>query len=332
MQSFPTVVFDNPELDDMGQKELSARIEKVARELALLKNNPIASVEKSEWKSPVLYIAIIAAVIALAAWVEPRISTHLSGDTANQIKIEVGDQLKDPLKDLRGLAIDVAEIKGQLKELSPLLQQVRLKRLHETENLSPKQLSEQLPELKRLATTARTEKLSVKPETIEAVGKKLLEVGSAEAWDTALDFLNYKSFLNGTLRISVNNVQGKEELKTEYEFSGPTGQAPPQFGVAGAVPKEQAAQLLHIGEPDLNAPKPLGNDWIIGTGGSLTIDNMQMRRVILRNVNVYYRGGALNMKDVYFVNCTFFVSQQPNGRGLVTAALTTSPATTFTAS
>jgi hypothetical protein len=331
MQSFPAPIFDGPELDDMGQKELSARIERVARDLALLKNNPIPSAEKSEWKSPTLYLAIIAAVIALAAWVEPRISSHLASDTTNQIKIEVGDQLKDPLKGLHDMASDIAEIKGKLEILAPLIQKLTAQRLDEAGTLSSKELLARLPELRSLATIAKTESVTVKPETVQKVGNKLIEVGTSAAWSAALDFVNYKSFLNVSLAVKFNNVIGTGTLKTEYVTNSPAGLGTPHFGVLGAVPTEQAAQLLQIGKPDPNGSSPLGNDWIIADGGGLTIDNMQMKKVILRNVYISYSGGPLRMQDVYFINCTFAVKQQPNGQRLVAAALSPPPATTFEA-
>jgi hypothetical protein len=43
---------------------------------------------------------------------------HQAGDRKNEIKIEVTEQLKDPLKQIQGMANDVAEIKGKLETLS----------------------------------------------------------------------------------------------------------------------------------------------------------------------------------------------------------------------
>ena len=330
MQSLPSV-FDDPDLDDMGQKELGVLIEKLTGRVTSLENK-FASITKSTKKEKwsvdrwialgILVFTIIGLPLIVTSWVEP----HLHNDLKNDVKIEVAEQLKEPLKDLRGMATDIAEVKGQLKELSPLLQQMTLKRLHEAENLSPKQLIAQLSDLKSLARTARAEKVAVKPETVEKIGKKLLEagasgVGGADAWGTALDFLNYRSFLNASLSISANSVQGNGVLTTLYVSHAPPGLASPQFGVAGAVPTEEAAQFVDIGQPNPNASLPLGNDWIIATGGNLTIDNVHMKKVILRNVHVFYNGGPLEMQEVYFINCTFEVRHQSNGEGLIMAAL-----------
>jgi hypothetical protein len=57
-----------------------------------------------------------------------------------------------------------------------------------------------------------------------------------------------------------------------------------------------------------------------------------MKKVILRNVNIFYDGGPLEMPDVYFINCTFEVKQQSNGQRLVAAVLEPPPAVTFNAS
>jgi hypothetical protein len=74
---------------------------------------------------------------------------------------------------------------------------------------------------------------------------------------------------------------------------------------------------------------PLGNDWIILDGGGAVIDNMQMRKVILRNVYVVYNGGPLQVQEAYFMNCTFAVRQQSNGERFALEILKPSPATTL---
>ena len=159
--------------------------------------------------------------------------------------------------------------------------------------------------------------------------KKLVEGGSADAWDTVIDFLDYKSFLNVDLSIQVNSTVGKGTYRTLYIHTRPTGTPEPKFSVAGAVSKENAAHFRKIGRPDPNESEAVGNDWIIVDGGALSIDDMDMKKVILRNVSIYYAGAPLQMEDVYFMNCTFSVKQQSNGERLALAVLRPSPATTL---
>jgi hypothetical protein len=189
-----------------------------------------------------------------------------------------------------------------------------------------------LPELKQLVKSAKTANITVKPETLEQVGTKLIAVGSPDAWDTAIDFLNYKSFINTTLTLKFNNVAGTGTLTTVHVEHPPAGMSPTKLSVLGDVPSNQAAQFLTIGQPDPNGSLRLGNAWIITDGGGLVIDNMRLKQVVFRNVHIVYSGGPQEMQDVYFLNCTFDVKQQPNGQALVAAALKPSPATSFNAS
>jgi hypothetical protein len=332
MQFFPEVL-DGSDLD-MGQKDLSVKIARLSGRVTALENKPAPSpTPKGGWvkylfRAITVVIPLVGLAIMLGSWIEP----HLRADSKSDMKNEVTDQLRDPLKQIGDIAGDVREIKGKLDILAPLIEKLTAQRLDEARTLSPKDLIAHLPELRNLATIARTEKITVKPEAVAEVGKKLVDARSADAWNTAVNFLNYKSFLNVLLSVRVNSVVGTGTLQTKYIETVPTGQQGAHFSIAGVVPREQAAQFLTIGGPDPNSDNPLGNDWILASDGSLIIDNIQMKKVIFRNVHVVYNGGPLRMQDVYFLDCTFEVRQRSNGEALAVAVLNPSPATTFTAS
>jgi len=328
----PSLLHD---LDDMTQREVNDRLERLTgRVTALEKKRDTPSKARSNWNRGFM-VAVgaflanaIALPIMLLSWIDP----HLQNDLKKDVTIEAAAQLKEPLKQLSGMSSDIAEIKGKLEVLDPLIREMALKRISEAGKLESKNLIAQSARLQDLARTVRTDKIEVKPETIETVGKKLVETHDPNAWGAAIDFLNYKSFLNVSLSVQVNSVIQNGTLNTNYNIKSPTGMAPPQISVVGAVPRQQAAQLLIIGQPDPNASAPLGNDWIIGNGGSVTLDGMEFRKVVFVNTNLFYAGGPLKMQDVYFLNCTFSISRQSNGERLVLAALEPSPATTFSTS
>lgn len=334
MQVCPEVI-NNSDLD-MGQKDLTGKVAKLAGRVTALENKTASASDSPQGRrAQYLVVAITAVVIPLVgvaimlgAWIEP----HLRADAKSDMKNEVTDQLRDPLKQIGDIAGDVREIKGKLEILAPLIQKYTAQRLNEARTLTPKDLVAHLSELRNLATIARKEKITVKPGAVEEVGKKLVKAGNVEAWNAAVEFLNYKSFLNSVLSVPVNTVIGTGALQTQYIETAPVGQTPAHFAVTGAVPREQAAQFLHIGNRDPNESNSLGNDWIIAENGNTIIDNMQMRKVIFRNVHVVYNGGPLRMKEVYFLNCTFEVRQQLNGNALAVAVLNPSPATTFATS
>jgi hypothetical protein len=169
--------------------------------------------------------------------------------------------------------------------------------------------------------------------TVEQVGKKYISAGkdNPAAWEAAIAFVNYKSFLNGYLSIPVLTQAGPV-LHTDYHFKSSVAFGDPQQSVAGRVPKEQASQFRVIGEHDLNPSNTFGNDLIIFEGGGISLDNMEVRRVVFRNLHIFYTGAPLQMEEAYFVNCIFHVEQEHNSPGLLTATLRPSPATSFTAS
>lgn len=221
MQSSPSAIFGGPDLEDMGQKESNKLLERLtarvtAIEERLNRKKPESQNDGRDRTSTIALgvsvLAIIAVPVGLFAWLEP----HLHADLNNEVTIEVSNQLKDPLKQIGEIAGDVREIKGKLEILDPLIQKLTVQRMGEVKNLTSKDLVARLPELKQLATIAKTANVTVKPETVEEVGTKLIAVGSANAWDAAIDFLNYKSFLNTSLEVRFNNVIGNGKLTTTY--------------------------------------------------------------------------------------------------------------------
>lgn len=55
--------------------------------------------------------------------------------------------------------------------------------------------------------------------------------------------------------------------------------------------------------------------------GYILLDGMRMRNIIIRNSNVEYRGGPVELEGVYFVNCKFQINPGHKGIGLATTLL-----------
>ena len=153
-----------------------------------------------------------------------------------------------------------------------------------------------------------------------------------DAWDAALACANYKSFLNGYLVVSITTMKGEEPVTTHYHFKSSSQFGSPQQTVAGRVPPTQAAKFLIMGEADSNASLAAGPDWIIFDGGGISLDNMEAKRVIFRNVYIFYTGAPLKMQDVYFIGCTFVIERQDNAPNLVFTLLEPPAKVTFAAS
>lgn len=78
----------------------------------------------------------------------------------------------------------------------------------------------------------------------------------------------------------------------------------PKITPYGLVPSTQSAVLNLIGE-HLNLIDPMGAAFIILDGDEIILDGLDMKNVVLRNVNVRYYGSRVIMQNVYFVNCRF---------------------------
>jgi hypothetical protein len=141
----------------------------------------------------------------------------------------------------------------------------------------------------------------------------------ATAWPIAIDLINYRSYLN-TFSIVIPVGVPVNQLTTQYSLAdNPPGRARPQFSIPQiAVPKETSAILEPLGsQPDKD--NPLGNAILLGTGGSMSLDEMHLRHVLLNGVEIHYSGRPLVMEDVVFLNCTFVMDNTEPSRELAQA-------------
>ena len=183
---------------------------------------------------------------------------------------------------------------------------------------------ENIAEAKAILDTAKQSAIRLPTNVVEQSGKNLIEAASKEpaAWDAAVRFAEYRSYLN-TFNQSVFPSATKSTT-TEYLVTTPPGYPPPSFSVAGLVRTEQAARFNPIGQ-GLKTNTEYGNSFIIVTGGGLVLDGYEFRSVVLQNAHIVYRGGPLQMQNVYFIGCTFDLVPGTNGKKMV-AAILSSPA------
>jgi|SRR5271157_2508491 len=218
----------------------------------------------------------------------------------------------------------LTSIEATLNKISSTLEGNKLKQIG-SNPVNPQNIAE----AKNVLTAATASKTNIDPSIVKDVGIKFVEASQKDpaAWDTALAFLNYKSSLD----ISAPNAPTQiANITTTYTVVPPPGEKPPEFYVQEIAPKEQAAVLDHIGI-DQNAGKPTGFRYIFGVGGAATLDGMQLKNVVFRNVHVVYHGGPVIMQNVYFVDCVFDMERKPNGEGFANAFLQSAASTTFTA-
>jgi hypothetical protein len=60
-------------------------------------------------------------------------------------------------------------------------------------------------------------------------------------------------------------------------------------------------------------------------GTAIRLDGYKVRNIIFRNSKIIYKGGPLEMQNVYFVDCTFDFQLTPNSRSLSNRILAFAP-------
>jgi hypothetical protein len=264
-------------------------------------------------------LALVAVPVGLFAWLEPHLETDLKKD----VSIEVTAQLKEPLSQLSQISTDIADIKGQLKILAPVISERLTKNFKNSKSLP-------ISQIKNSAEVALSSGLKIDSKDLTEVGRETMaRLGEPDAWDATLALLSYKTFLNSS-SLQVLPTP-KEKLYTRYETPTLPGYSVPRFQVAGIAPKAQAAMFILHGN-DLNADKSQGNQFIFATGGAVPLDGLKLRNVVFQGVAIYYSGGDLSMENVYFINCRFYLPKAQNSTRLAFALLQPETAVSFNAS
>jgi hypothetical protein len=177
-----------------------------------------------------------------------------------------------------------------------------------------------IKDAKQVLESAKKDGVQLPTDVVEQSGKNFIKIASKEpaAWDVALRFAEYRSYLN-TFNPSVL-PPGARLPGTMYTAMVEVGYTPVAFSVVGAVPIDKAARFNKIGEA-LRFNTNQGNAFIIGVGGAVSIDDYELRNVVFQSVHIMYRGGPLQTKNVYFIDCTFDFPSSLNGQEIATAIL-----------
>ncbi len=220
-----------------------------------------------------------------------------------------------------GMESDIRYIKTSVDTLS-----VKLSAVNPTE-------PHNIQEAKRILTQASAEKTAIPAEVVENAGKKFIEVAqkNPSAWDAVTAFLNYKSFLNVSLSPSTKGFTPIANSNLQWSFDITFEKiadilANTTLVLGKHVPASDAAVMEKIGHT-LNLNAKIGPAFLLVQGPAVpqgigfSLDGFRLKHVIFSNVRIIYNGGALDMDDVYFVNCTFEVQRAPQGFKLADSIL-----------
>jgi hypothetical protein len=258
---------------------------------------------------------------------------HLENDQNRQIEKQVGESLKDPLKSMGQMSNDVAEIKGILKGWAPFFTPQYFKKLV---SLPDKQFVASLPQLKQITQLGSENKTETPVKDIADVGKRTIALSATDnsnagvlAWEVTTALLQYRSVVNAfNPPINLASAVPTLHYQTMYAFNFEPGLPAALLASSNmVVPKSKAAQLDLIGQ-DKNEASATGPALLVLRDGNITLDGLHLKNVILVGVHVLYRGGPLQMSNVYFLNCTFQLTRDQNGVEFAGRVLTqASPAT-----
>lgn len=189
-------------------------------------------------------------------------------------------------------------------------------------------------EAKRILTGARAANIRLMSlSLLEETGIKFLDAGiqNQKAWDTAMEFLAYRSFLNASSnQIPRYSPSPDDGILTKYTLQRVNDLPLPVQHVSGIASPDSEALLDFIGQ-NQNHNLPQGRAYAFLDGGYLAIDRSEMRNVVLNGVTVYYHGDSTILTNVYFINCKFVITLNPNGKNFSKAELTLGPSISFAA-
>lgn len=195
-----------------------------------------------------------------------------------------------------------------------------------------------MKEAKEALQRSGNENVQLKPGVVQRTGVRFVQAARTEprAWDTALDFLSYRTSLNPNLVAYANAAQiattsSSPEFVTHYQANIPPGYANPDATVGGNVPADLAADIHFLNKPSYNEGQQRGRQVILLENGGFTLDGLFLRSVVFRNVTIVYSGGPVQLENVIFVNCTFVMQNGAQQRNFADAILLSESTTSFTA-
>jgi hypothetical protein len=160
------------------------------------------------------------------------------------------------------------------------------------------------------------------PQSVVTGGLEIIRLARANssisgiAWQTALAFARYRSSLNSRLAFSVPGSQESVHTAIYPQLPHADGSEPQLAATWGTDNQSEAAALRRVDMADPNKDSKRLPIRLWMQNGIAVLDDFYLKKVTLTNVRVIYRGGALKMEDVVFINCTFEIEQTTNGENL----------------
>lgn len=188
-----------------------------------------------------------------------------------------------------------------------------------------------IKEVKGVLSTAKKKDIRIDPNIIKDTANKFIAVTDTQpmAWQAVSQYMDYRSFLNTSLAPSLAELAPiKYSAKYEFFIRALSTKAEVTWKIRpGPTDSKNTARLEVLGTSN---PTNYGAELIgiEGKGFAVMLDNVHMKNVVIKGLDVEYNGGRVLLENVYFVNCTFHLKLTPKSRELGKAILA-STAVTF---
>ena len=197
-----------------------------------------------------------------------------------------------------------------------------------------------IQEAQRILVQAKSAKLRIPPDVVESAGKQFITSapGNSDAWTAALQFVNYRSFLNADTAPKPQGLEHVPQSKGPDKYNFSLHFIPIPKSIAGTThpiadilvqsgpqaTKENCARVELLTNPESDVNSHAVIVVIDAMRGKVILDNQLLKHVVIKNAIVSYEGGATLLEDVYFVDCKFELPRVERTINFATAILSSS--------
>jgi hypothetical protein len=176
--------------------------------------------------------------------------------------------------------------------------------------------------VKQLLADATARAVSISPAVIQEAGGTFVQAGLSDtgAWDTAMHFLNYRSFLT-SIDVRSPLPPGTRLQHTEYVLPKSNFLQQPTVNAIGGSKAPDLPEVRELDAANPNESVAIGPSFLVIGTAPVVLDGLYLKRVIFTDTHIIYKGGPLTMENVFFINCTFEIQQQPQGQAFAQAVL-----------
>jgi hypothetical protein len=260
----------------------------------------------------ILNIGVVGVLVAVIGWLAGNCLTFYrdaNNRLADQKQFEqkTNDRLEAIEKSLDGL-------KGQL--LAGTIQQLSSSPVDKTT----------VANIQKTIEKAKSQNVRLEPSDLKLAGQHLVSVSqtSPEAWQAAQALLSYRTFLNSDVTANLNTFTVPPNTTLNL-IPRPQNLTGGQFDLLGPATKDNQARLIELGMSNVRPPGEYGPNWIRIKGGTLKLDGLLFKKVVIEGAVIRYDGGPISLVDVYFVNCRFEMPLRKNTEMFADMIFSTDP-------